>query len=168
MSEPMNNDNNPALTQPEKLVAYAGFGIRLAAALIDTVILLLITVPLSLSIYGNQFFAGGAIILGPADFLINWVAPAIVIIVFWVTLSATPGKIILKLKVLDAETGRPISLGQAIGRYLAYFLSFIPLGAGYFWIFLDARKQGWHDKLAKTVVVVERSSEEPVRFDKQV
>ncbi|WP_170762255.1 RDD family protein [Ruegeria lacuscaerulensis] len=161
------NGNNGASSQPEALVSYAGFGVRFAAMLIDAVIISLITIPLSLSIYGNHYFDNPDIIVGPADFLINWVAPAFAVVVFWVTLSATPGKIVLKLKVVDAETGEKPSLGQAIGRYLAYFLSFIPLCAGYFWVLLDPRNQGWHDKLAKTVVVVERKPAEPVHFSQK-
>jgi len=47
----------------------------------------------------------------------------------------------------------PPSLGQAIGRYLAYFVSALVLGLGFIWIAFDTRKQGWHDKLAGTVVV---------------
>ncbi len=38
-------------------------------------------------------------------------------------------------------------------RYLAYFVSLVPLGLGYLWVALDKRKQGWHDKIAGTVVI---------------
>ncbi len=37
-------------------------------------------------------------------------------------------------------------------RYIGYFLSALPLDFGFLWIAFDARKQGWHDKLASTVV----------------
>jgi uncharacterized RDD family membrane protein YckC len=40
-----------------------------------------------------------------------------------------------------------------IGRYFAYYLSTILLGLGFLWIIWDPKKQGWHDKLAGTVVV---------------
>jgi uncharacterized RDD family membrane protein YckC len=40
-----------------------------------------------------------------------------------------------------------------VGRYLGYFVSTIPFGLGLFWIGWDKRKQGWHDKLAGTVVI---------------
>ncbi len=40
-----------------------------------------------------------------------------------------------------------------MGRYLGYFASTIPLCLGFLWIAFDKRKQGWHDKLAGTVVI---------------
>jgi uncharacterized RDD family membrane protein YckC len=36
-----------------------------------------------------------------------------------------------------------------IVRYLGYFVSSIPFGLGLFWVAFDARKQGWHDKMAR-------------------
>jgi uncharacterized RDD family membrane protein YckC len=43
-------------------------------------------------------------------------------------------------------------------RYLGYFVSALPLGLGFFWVAWDKRKQGFHDKLAKTVVIHEDES----------
>jgi uncharacterized RDD family membrane protein YckC len=55
--------------------------------------------------------------------------------------------------VIDAVSGDAIGTRQALLRYLGYFLSILPLGLGFLWIAWDARKQGWHDKLAGTVVI---------------
>jgi len=52
-----------------------------------------------------------------------------------------------------------------IGRYFGYFLASIPLGLGLLWVAFDKRKQGWHDKLAGTVVIRE-TRPEPVRFNR--
>ena len=73
--------------------------------------------------------------------------------IFWHFRGATPGKSVLGLLVLNAKSGKTPGLGQSIGRYLAYFVSALPLGLGFIWIAFDQRKQGWHDKLAGTVVV---------------
>jgi uncharacterized RDD family membrane protein YckC len=70
---------------------------------------------------------------------------------------------VTKLRVVDAETGNTLSLGKSVGRYFAYFISFLPLGLGIFWIALDKRKQGWHDKLAGSVVI-RSHKKEPVVF----
>jgi uncharacterized RDD family membrane protein YckC len=87
------------------------------------------------------------------------------VIWFWTQKQATPGKAVLSLRVLDAESGKNLSIGQSIGRYLGYFVSVIPLGLGLLWVGLDSRKQGWHDKLAHTVVVrAKNRGPEPVRF----
>ena len=71
----------------------------------------------------------------------------------------TPGKMILNLKVVDAGSGDKLSIGQAIGRYLSYIVAFLPLCLGIFWVGIDKRKQGWHDKLAGTVVIRTRTTD---------
>jgi uncharacterized RDD family membrane protein YckC len=148
-------------------VEYAGFWIRLGASLIDTALIMVITVPLLVSIYGWEYFdpaLNSSFIAGPADFLIRWVAPFIAVIWFWRTRQATPGKMALSLRVVDADSGKALSAGQSVGRYFAYFVSTIPLCLGFVWIAFDPRKQGWHDKLAHSVVVRARNRTAPVRF----
>lgn len=146
---------------------YVGFWTRVGATLIDAFLLLLITVPILVSIYGWSYFDPDktGILAGPADFLISWVLPAIAVVLFWLVKQATPGKLAVSARVVDAATGNPISVGQAIGRYIAYFVSMLPLGLGIFWVAFDSKKQGWHDKLAGTVVVRPKNSgPESVRF----
>ncbi len=144
---------------------YAGFWVRVGASIIDTLLIMIITIPILVSIYGWQHFDSGVLIAGPADFLISWVFPAVAVIWFWTQRQATPGKAALSLRVLDADSGGNLSIGQSIGRYLAYFVSGIPLGLGLIWVGIDKRKQGWHDKLAHTVVVrAKNHGPEPVRF----
>lgn len=137
-------------------VIYGGFWRRVLATIIDTILLALITIPLTLSIYGSGYFAiteDQPFIAGPADFLINWVLPAIAIIAFWASKEATPGKMMLNLRIVDAETLKSASLRQLVGRYFGYFVSAFPLMLGIFWVGFDKKKQGWHDKLSGTVVV---------------
>lgn len=69
--------------------------------------------------------------------------------------GATPGKMLLGLKVLDAKTGNLLTIGQALLRYAGYILSSLIFCLGYIWVGFDKKKQGWHDKMAKTVVVRE-------------
>jgi uncharacterized RDD family membrane protein YckC len=75
------------------------------------------------------------------------------IIAFWVMKGATPGKMAISASVVDAETHAPVDFWQALTRYVGYFVSTIPLFVGLAWIGFDARKQGWHDKMARTVVI---------------
>lgn len=137
---------------------YAGFWIRSGAALLDTLLILLASTPLLIAIYGWAYLddAEMGIVAGPADILISWVAPAVAVVLFWLHKQATPGKMLVSVKVVDARTGDTLSVKQSIGRYLAYFVAIIPLGLGLLWVAFDARKQGWHDKLAGTVVVRSR------------
>jgi len=134
---------------------YAGFWSRVCATIIDSILLGIITFPLLISIYGWEYFDTNktGFIAGPLDFLISWVLPAIAIITFWIKKQATPGKMAISARIVNADTGAIPSTGQFIGRYFAYFLSAIPLGLGLIWVAFDKRKQGWHDKLAGTVVV---------------
>ena len=153
----------------ESEIEYAGFWIRVGAALIDTLLLLIITLPILIAIYGWSYFDGEktGLVAGPVNFLISWVFPAIAVIMFWLRKQATPGKMAVSVRVVDAETGGPLTVGQSIGRYLAYFVSMLPLFLGILWVAFDPRKQGWHDKLAGTVVVRSKQyGTEPVRFNK--
>ncbi|MCK9490744.1 MAG: RDD family protein [Sulfurimonas sp.] len=143
---------------------YAGFWIRFGATMIDAIILMMIVMPLMYFFYGDQLLYNDAFIMGPADFVINYVFPLVATVLFWKYKSATPGKMALKLKVVDAKTGDPLSVGQSIGRYFAYILSAIPLLLGYFWVAWDSKKQAWHDKLAGSVVVREELTTEDVNF----
>ena len=137
---------------------YAGFWLRVAASVLDSFLLVMITLPLLLWIYGAEYLDPGVsgFIAGPADFLISWVLPAIAVILFWIYRSATPGKMAVSAQIVDAQTGGKGSTGQLIGRYLGYFVALVPMGLGIFWVAFDKRKQGWHDKLAGTVVVRKR------------
>lgn len=144
---------------------YVGFWARVGAALIDTVLLMLICWPLLTMIYGWQYWTSTSLIQGPFDLLINWILPAIAVVLFWVYRQATPGKIAIGARIVDAETGEPPTTGQLIGRYLAYYVSIIPLFMGLVWVAFDPRKQGWHDKIAGTVVVrAKNRAPEAVRF----
>ena len=72
----------------------------------------------------------------------------------------------ISARVVDASTGSRRSFDQYIGRYLGYFVSVFPAFLGIIWVGLDQLRQGWHDKLAGTVIVRAKNiSSAPVRFD---
>jgi uncharacterized RDD family membrane protein YckC len=134
-------------------VEYVGFWPRVGAALIDTLAVMFLIVPLLVWYFG----IGWAYAEGATAFVINWILPAIAVLVFWHYRSATPGKMAISAVIVDARTlGKP-SLGQLVGRYVGYYIAAIPLMAGIIWVAFDARKQGWHDKLANTVVIRKRA-----------
>ena len=146
---------------------YAGFWVRAAAAVIDTILIFIIIVPILTLIYGQAYWISEAVFVGFWDIAFNYLLPALAVILFWIYKSATPGKMAFKLSIVDAKTGAKPSNGQLIGRYFAYYLSILPFFLGIIWVGIDRRKQGWHDKLAGTVVV--RSlTKEPVKFEGQV
>lgn len=65
----------------------------------------------------------------------------------------TPGKMLMGLQVISID-GKPISFGIAFLRSVGYLVSSIVFCLGYIWIAFDKKKQGWHDKIAGTVVIV--------------
>jgi uncharacterized RDD family membrane protein YckC len=139
-------------TQP----VYVGFWARVGAAIIDSILMAIVLVPIMRIFYGGADLATLTRLDSPANILVNGVLPAIAVILFWVYRQATPGKMAIGAKIVDAKTlGKP-STGQLIGRYFAYYLSSIVLLLGFIWVGFDARKQGWHDKLAGTLVVRSR------------
>ncbi len=152
--------------QQESDIEYAGFWSRVGASLIDTIIMLIVTVPLLMAIYGTSYWENESFIAGPADFLISYVLPAVVVILLWIRLSATPGKMAIGATIVDARTGGKPTTSQFVIRYLGYFVSSIPLLLGLIWVGIDSRKLGWHDKMAGTVVIKRKSGGgEPVRFE---
>jgi uncharacterized RDD family membrane protein YckC len=130
---------------------YAGFGRRAVAFLIDWLIAIVILVPLLVVGFGMR-----EVSLDPSahswDLLVP-IAVGIVVVGFWRYCGATPGKIALALRIVDARTGAPPSTLRLVVRFLAYFVSALPLYLGFLWIAVDRRKQGWHDKIARTVVI---------------
>ena len=132
---------------------YVGFWPRVGATIIDTILLMIITIPVLHSIYGADYWMNNSFLKGPADFLLSWVFPAVAVILFWVYRQATPGKIAIGAKIVDEASGNAPSTGQLVGRYFGYFVSTIPLFLGFIWVAFDSKHQGWHDKLAGTVVI---------------
>jgi uncharacterized RDD family membrane protein YckC len=142
--------DNPPPSEPR----YAGFWLRLGAFFIDTLIVSVVVGIILLAIFGRSYLqlsADGKTLW--ADVLFQGVLPAIAAILFWRFRGATPGKMLLSAKIVDANTFGPPSTGKLIGRYFAYLVSIVPMFLGFLWIAFDKRKQGWHDKLAGTVVI---------------
>jgi uncharacterized RDD family membrane protein YckC len=67
--------------------------------------------------------------------------------------GATPGKRIVGIRVADEATGGPIGYSRATVRRLIYLIGGWLLFIGWLWGLGNARRQTWHDKAAKSVVV---------------
>lgn len=145
---PMMTPGDPAaaaglLATPAVTLPRAGFWIRVAALLLDVVIIALIC-----SLLSGMFSAGSHIRI-KADLL-----PALAIYgaVMWKLKGSTVGGIVCGLKVVRLDD-RPLDWGTAIVRALGCFLSLIVMGFGFIWVVFDDQRQSWHDKIAGTVVV---------------
>ena len=140
-----------AITPPPAVAAeHIGFWMRLAAAMID---FLIISVAMPITrILGSAtgFFMRMRAVSPVVTFLL----------VFWLyswlltgLRGQTVGKMLLGIKVIDEEGNVP-GLGRAALReILGKLISFVVLYLGFLWIAWDRQKQGWHDKIAHTYVV---------------
>ena len=131
---------------------YLGFWARFFAFIIDSIVVLIVLAPITLVMYG-QLIPGPGTTSGPLDAVIQYLISALVIVLFWIFRQATPGKMLFGGRIVHARTLAKPSTLQMVGRYLAYFVSTLPFCLGFVWIAFDSRKQGWHDKLAGTVVI---------------
>jgi len=130
---------NPSLSAPPpalpEILAYprATFWERMAAAFLDLVLVSILSVvvhgpPLAFLV-ALAYFAG-----------------------LWAWRGTTIGGIVLGLKVVRTD-GQPVSFLVALVRGLAAAFSFVVLFLGFLWIAWDREKQGWHDRIAGTVVI---------------
>ncbi len=134
-------------------VRYVGFWARVFASLVDTILLLIVLLPLLFLLTGSwQGIELSGFKLFVSIFL-QYIFPIIAVILFWVYREATPGKMLIKAHIVDVKTLQKPSTGQCIGRYFGYYVSTLALFLGFIWVGFDKRKQGWHDKLAGTVVI---------------
>jgi uncharacterized RDD family membrane protein YckC len=70
----------------------------------------------------------------------------------WGLAGTTIGMRIVGLRIIR-ENGRQPDLAAAAIRFVVMVFSFVLLAIGVLWVAFDAKKQGWHDKAAGTVVV---------------
>ena len=135
---------------------YVGFWARFWAALLDSLLFIFLVKPILVAHYGWEYLEAEGL-EGQLDFVLSYMLPVAATLLFWHFVGATPGKMVVHARVVDARTGGRPSLGRLVGRYLGYFLSALPLFLGFLWVAFDPQKQGWHDKLAGTVVMRKNS-----------
>ena len=119
----------------------AGFWRRFAAALIDGILLGIVSAILR-AILGT----GGGYALGTLITIGYFVY-------FHGTTGQTPGNAALSIRVVGKDDGEPIGYGRAFVRWLVSLISGIVFLLGYLWMLWDSEKQTWHDKAANAVVV---------------
>jgi uncharacterized RDD family membrane protein YckC len=131
---------------------YTGFGRRFLATIIDSILFLILFGSIFYFIYGIDFIEESST-FNTINVLLNYIIPFILVLVLWQYTSTTPGKAFFQVKIVDADTFKKPTKKQFFIRNISYYVSMLPLFLGFFWIIWDKKKQGWHDKLAHTVVV---------------
>lgn len=126
---------------------YAGGGSRFLAAIIDSIIVGLVS------------FVLGAVLgifMGEVGAFLNIILNIAITIFYWVFYQAsqgqTLGKKAMKIKVVDVSGNKPTAMTFFLREMIGKFVSLLLL-IGYLMILWDAKKQGLHDKIAGTVVI---------------
>jgi len=94
--------------------------------------------------YGKEIF-----LHYPAPVL--WIVYCLYYFLFTVFTSQTPGKMMKRLVILNA-TKKSLSISTSFVRWVAYYLSFVPLGLGFWWGSFSRDERTWHDKICRTQV----------------
>lgn len=144
---------------PAVKLRYAGFWIRLLAAIIDGIIENLLSGIVQFVLLGSfvtqfsseRLLTEAAVRIALSS-LVAVALSACYEAFFIAQLGATPGKLALGLKVVRADGG-PVSLGRAFGRYFAKLLNIMTLFIGYIMAGFDSQKRGLHDMICDTRVI---------------
>jgi len=132
------------------MALYAGFWRRLAAYLIDALVVAVIQLGLYSVTVGHVANESKAIYaaIGAAS-AATWAYFAVMESSPW---QATLGKLAIGIKVQDARGG-PLTFRRASVRYLAKVLSSLTLMIGWLMVGFTPRRQALHDVIAGSVVV---------------
>jgi len=135
---------------------FAGFWIRFAAKIIDSLILTVlqyaILIPIGVAAFSSLENDSGPMILMGVTQLIAFLIPMAYTTFFVGRFAATPGKMACRIKVVAPDGGR-ISYMRAWGRYFAEILSALILLIGYLMAAFDSDKRALHDRICSTRVV---------------
>ncbi len=136
-------------------LVYGGFWIRVAAKILDSLIMLAVNFLIGLPLQFAERMSGEPTALFYVYFGITYIlqlsASAGYTIFFLGRYGATPGKMVCKLKVVTPE-GNKIGYGRACGRHFAEMLSAI-FCIGYIMVAFDEEKRALHDRICNTRVV---------------
>ena len=148
---------------PAPGVKFAPHGGRFLAYILDgfivLAVLILMTIALSLVLVaidrtGSGSATAAGAVIGTIAYIIGVLLATLAYFpYFWATSGQTPGMKPFHLYVVRDSDGGKISGAQAFVRLLGYWVSGAVLYIGFAWVFLDARRRGWHDLIAGTVVV---------------
>jgi uncharacterized RDD family membrane protein YckC len=141
---------------PSRGLQYAGFWIRLLGFALDAI-------PVSVVfglVAGSQgaglvcnTASGGSCTFNWTGYLLRLGVLGAYFILSWPILGASPAQRLLRIRVVNARNGERIQIGRATLRCIGLVVAALPLGAGLLWAAFDSRKQGWHDRIAGTMVV---------------
>jgi uncharacterized RDD family membrane protein YckC len=138
---------------PAAGLAYAGFWVRVAALMVDGLVLAVLSIALAPGAFAFVQTGPNWYELNHGSSAVGALIGLVYFIGFWAWRGQTPGMIAFTLRVVRAEDGGHVDVIRSLLRYVGLIISFAVILIGVIWVAFDGRKQGWHDKLGGTVVV---------------
>jgi uncharacterized RDD family membrane protein YckC len=136
-----------------KVPIHADVQMRLLATAFD-LMLVGVLIVFALLLAGDTWQVGvGSWLSAPDITVLVACVPFLYFVGFWCFSASSPGKMLLSLHIVDVDTYMPLTGGQCLMRYVGYLLDVCALGLGVLGMFDKHCPQGWHDKLARTIVV---------------
>ena len=139
------------------VVVYAGFVTRATALVVDGLVILVIG-SVGVVIGGlilNALVPGGvkvdaASIVGAAAWQLTLTTAYFV--GFWSLAGQTPGMRLMRI-VVEPVVGTRLSVWRSLRRIVGMLVCWLTLGLGFALVLIDDRRQGLHDKIARTLVL---------------
>lgn len=134
---------------------YVGFGRRLVATLIDSLIFFVVQSLVDIS-FGVPFLPGSGVSNVGIENLLNFLSTLLWIVYvvgYQGYTGQTLGKKVMGIKVVDVSGNKPSYFTFFLRDVIGKLVSSIILLIGYFMVLWDGKKQGLHDKIAGTFVV---------------
>lgn len=150
-------DAAPAAARPSP--GEAGFWIRVLAAVIDSLLLGVVTAAcwMTAALAARMVaprWPGAPLVLLPLGAAAAGLISLGYLLLGWALAGRTLGKLACRLRIVR-DDGRALGFGGAALRLLGYLASSATLGIGYLMVAFTHRKRGLHDLIAGTVVVRE-------------
>jgi uncharacterized RDD family membrane protein YckC len=158
------------ITQHTLQGQYAGFATRVIALVIDISIISAVLVGFNwffttsvefLNIdmrncepqgFLPYIYFGACVVLGIVQIAVSALLWPLYFIFFWTLGGQTAGDALMGVRVVRLN-GEPMTIVTSIKRLIGYGICIATFGIGFLWVIWDDRRQGWHDKLARTCVV---------------
>jgi uncharacterized RDD family membrane protein YckC len=142
----------PATVEP---VRYGGFWIRVVAWFIDGIAISILSSVLAPILGTGPMvgFEGSRFQIDYGTNAINGLIGLVYFVGLWTWKGQTVGMMPFRLHVVGVDDGTRPDLVRSVLRYIGLIISFAVVLLGVIWVAFDGRKQGWHDKLARTLVI---------------
>jgi uncharacterized RDD family membrane protein YckC len=142
---------------PAPGLRYGGFWVRFLAYILDLIVIAVIAGALSVFALGGAMFTtttdAGVVTINYGANAMGLLVGLVYFVGFWGWRGQTPGMIPFNMQIVMADDGSKADWVRMLLRYVGLLIGIAVFFIGVIWAGFDRRKQGWHDKMAGTVVV---------------